>query len=356
MPQFVAAESNEMKQFEAKVIDIIEQKEVTDESGYTLIQQDLLLEGLTEPWKGKEIYYNGISDMVVLNMINSAYTVGDRVIMNSFLNQEGENEFFVLDLVRRNYIYLLGIIFAIVVFLVGRKKGLLSLFSLGVTFFIIIKIIIPFIINGYNPLLVALFGSFLITICVMYLTEGVSKKTHIGVLSVFISLSVAFLLSIIFVSLARLSGFSSEEVSLLANAGSSIINFKGLLLAGILIGTLGVLDDAILSQIEAVEQLRTVNPNLSKKELIQSALIIGRTHIGAMVNTLFLAYAGASLPLLILFSLNTELITFGQALDNEFIATEIIRTLTGSIGLCLAVPIATILATYALHIQEKTPV
>jgi len=354
VPQFAVAQSNDKKQFEAKIIEIIDQKEIEDESGQIIIQQNILLKGLTEPWNGQEIHYNGISDIVVLNMTNSAYKVGDRVVMNSLVNQEGENEFFILDLVRRNYIYLLGFLFAIVVFAVGRKKGMLSLFSLLVSFFIIIKLIIPLIINGYNPLIVALFGSFLIMMCIMYLTEGVSKKTHVGFLSVFISLLLAFLLSIIFVNLTRLTGFSSEDVSLLANGGNSIINFKGLLLAGILIGTLGVLDDAILSQIEAVDQLITVNPNLSKKEVIYSAHQIGRTHIGAMVNTLFLAYAGASLPLLILFSLNTELITFGQAMDNEFIATEIIRTLTGSIGLCLAIPIATILATYVLHCSEST--
>ncbi len=353
IPQFVVAQSSDSKQFEGKVIKIIGQQEIKDENGQIILQQDLLLKGLTEPWKGEEITYKGISDIVVLNMTNSSYKVGDRVILNSFLNQEGESEFFILDLVRRNYVYLLGLLFALVVFAVGRKKGLLSLFSLFVSFFIIIKMIIPLIISGYNPLVVALFGSFLIMMCIMYITEGICKKTHVGVLSVFISLSLAFVLSIIFVNLTRLSGFSSEDVSLLASSGSSIINFKGLLLAGILIGTLGVLDDAILSQIEAVDQLITVNPSLSKKEVIHSAHKIGRTHIGAMVNTLFLAYAGASLPLLILFSLNTELISFGQAMDNEFIATEIIRTLTGSIGLCLAIPTATLLATHVLHTNDK---
>jgi uncharacterized membrane protein len=150
--------------------------------------------------------------------------------------------------------------------------------------------------------------------------------------------------------LTKLTGFYSEEVSFIAGmSGINIIDFRGLLLAAIMIGTLGVLDDVILGQIEAVNQIKKLNPDLSKKKMIKSASEIGRTHLGSMVNTLFLTYVGVSLPLLILFSVNQDVgVTFLSVLDNEFLATEIVRTLTGSIGLILAFPIATYLAVHLL--------
>jgi len=341
--------------FQAQVLEILEEREMTRENGVQTTQQNILLEGKSGSFENREFTYYGISDIDVLNMSGNTFAPGDKVLVNWSQDIDGNDQFFILNYVRRGYRYLLAAIFAIAIILVGRKKGVRSLVSLVVTFFIIIKFIIPQIIAGNSPLLVALAGSIAILGLIIYITEGFNRKTHIALLSIAISLFVTFILAYIFVHLAKLTGFSSDEATYLATMpGSHIVDFRGLLLAAILIGTLGVLDDVILGQIETVDQIKERNPNLSDKKTIRSATKIGRTHLSSMVNTLFLTYAGASLPLLILFSVNPEsAVTFHNALDNEAIATEVIRTLAGSIGLILAFPITTYLAVYFLKSNNK---
>jgi len=147
---------------------------------------------------------------------------------------------------------------------------------------------------------------------------------------------------------------ANEETMFLLGLGEETINFQGLLLAGIIIGTLGVLDDMVISQVAAVEQIKLANPELSKKEVFKKSYKIGVSHISSMTNTLFLAYAGAALPLLLLFSVKQEpFLTFNQVINNEMIATEIVRTLAGSIGLVLAVPVATVLAVHFLRAKPQ---
>lgn len=140
---------------------------------------------------------------------------------------------------------------------------------------------------------------------------------------------------------------AQEETIFLASFGQGVINFNGLLLAAILIGTLGVLDDVVISQIEAVAQIKEANPTLSPSKVFTHAFNIGKTHLGALTNTLFLAYAGAALPLLLLFGIKQPpFLSFSQVINNEIVATEIVRAFAGNIGLALSVPIATFLAAY----------
>ena len=352
LPQLTLAQADlESETFEARVLEILDNKKIERENGSQSVQQDIKLIGLSGSWEDKEFEYKGISDIEVLSMSNTIYEIGDKVLVNWSQNYEGSDQFYIQNLVRRGYLYVLALIFAIAIIAVGRKKGIRSLFSLVISFFVIVKFIIPLIIAGNNPLVIALIGSVFILATIVYITEGFSQKTHIAFLSIALSLLITFILSYVFVGLTRLTGFASEEVSFLVGTpGVNIIDFRGLLLAGILIGTLGVLDDVILGQIEAVNQIKLLKPDLSKRKMIKSANEIGRTHLSSMVNTLFLTYAGVSLPLLILFSINPETaVTFANALDNEFIATEIVRTLAGSVGLILAFPLTTWLAVYFLR-------
>ena len=187
--------------------------------------------------------------------------------------------------------------------------------------------------------------SFLILIFVIYLTEGINKRAHIATLSIIICLLIIGFLSKFFIEIMHLSGKSTEEVMFLVGAGLGNINFQGLLLAGVLIATLGVLDDVVLSQISAVEEIIDANQSLAAKVVYKKAMKIGATHMASMANTLFLVYAGASLVLLILFSLKMEpMLSFREIINNEKMATEIAMTLLGSIGLVLAVPLSTWLA------------
>ena len=168
-----------------------------------------------------------------------------------------------------------------------------------------------------------------------------------AVISIFISLFLTIIISRAFVALAKLTGAASEDVLFLFNIEGVTLNLEGLLLAGIIIGALGGLDDVVISQVATVEQLKSANTNLKGKALFKKAYRVGVSHIASMTNTLFLAYAGVSLPLLILFVSGESVFTgFTQAINTELMATEIVRTLAGSIGLILSVPIATLIATF----------
>ena len=330
--------------FEARVIKILEEKKISREDGSAALQQNLLLQGLEKEWKNKEIEYKGISDLDIASA--NVFKVGDKILVSEIKNIDGETDYYVVDFVRSGYLLWLAIIFAIIVVVIGKMKGVKSLISLVVSFFIIIKFIIPRIIDGGNPLVVGILGSLIILAIIIYLTEGFNTKSHIALVSVFFSLVITFALSWIFTNLTRLTGLAQEDAVFLLGNSKGLVDFRGLLLSGILIGTVGVLDDVVVGQIESVRQIKNANPNLTNKEVYKSAYEVGNTHLGAIINTLFLTYAGASLPLLLLFYINpVGSVSFTQAINNELIATEIVRTIVGSIGIALSIPISTYLAT-----------
>lgn len=352
MPQEMEAQPQATEEtFEAKIIKILDQKEIDREDGSKAIQQNLLLKGTEGKWKNKEIKFDGISNIEVANA--GVYKVGDKVLVQKSTNVEGKEIYYVTDFVRRGYLYLLGFIFCLIIILIGRKKGIKSLISLAISFFIIIKFILPKILDGNNPLYIGIVGAFFILTIIIYLTEGWNKKSHLSVLSVFISLFITLIFSWLFTKLTRLSGLSQEDAFFLIGMTKTAINFQGLLLAGMLIGAVGVLDDVIVSQIEVVKQIKEINPQMDNGEVFKSAFKVGNTHLGTMVNTLFLTYAGASLPLLLLFIIKQEpFLSYSQVINNEIIATEIVRTLVGSIGVALSMPIATYFGAYWLKIKK----
>jgi len=337
----------ETTNFKSEVIEVIKIEEKIREDGTKFKQQDLKLLGLEGAWKNKEIIYKGISDIEVANA--NFYKAGDEVYVEGYTDESGQDIFYVVDFVRSRYLYILFIIFVLAVLLVGRSKGFKALISLFLSFVVIIKFILPQILNGRDPFLISLIGGLVILGIIIYLTEGFKRKSHIAVLSVLISLSSTLILSVIFTKLTKLSGLAQEEAAFLIGVGNVEINFQGLLLAGFIIGAIGVLDDIIVGQIEAVEQIREANPNLPTKKVFQLAYKVGNTHLGAIVNTLFLTYAGAALPLLLLFIINQNSgLTFNRLINTEIVSTEIVRTLVGSIGVMLSMPIATFLASIKL--------
>lgn len=339
------AESPGAQNFRAKVLEVANETEKAREDGSLFIQQDLKLLALDGPWAGREIDYYGISDIEVVDA--KQYQAGDRVFVDGFLDESGEATFYVIDYVRSRAIYWLAAIFAAVVIAVGRFKGFKALLSLGVSFLVIVKLILPQILAGRDPFLVSLLGGLIILTAIIYLTEGWNRKSHLAIASVFFSLIATLVLAVLFSQFARLSGMSQEEAMFLINQGQAAINFQGLLLAAFIIGAIGVLDDIIIGQIEAVEQIREANPSLSSRRAFVLAYKVGNAHLGAIINTLFLTYAGAALPLLLLAVLNQESgVTFARFINTEAVSTEIVRTLVGSIGVILAMPIATTLAAF----------
>lgn len=329
--------------FKAKVIEVIDEKIIRRENGTELQQQNLKLLSLDGEWRGREIFYNGISEVEVAN--SHIYKVGDKVYVDGYDDESGGEVFYVVDFVRSGYLYILSIIFFLIVLVIGQVKGFKALLGLGISFVVIVKLILPQILQGRSPFLVSLLGGVIILAIIIYLTEGFKRKSHIAVLSVLISLFVTLILSIMFTNLCRLTGMSQEESAFLIGAADIAIDFKGLLLAGFIIGAIGVLDDIIVGQIEAVERIKEANSNLPAAKVFALAYKIGNTHLGAIINTLFLTYAGAALPLLLLFILSSNSgLNLERLINTELISTEIVRTLVGSIGVILSMPIATVLA------------
>ena len=329
--------------FKSKVLQIIRENDFKREDGSVIKQQNVRLKGLEGPWKDKEFTFEGIGN---LDVIESVYVKqGDTVLVSNAKNTDGIDVFYITDFVRTGWIYWLAFLFAALTIIVGRWKGLGSLISLLITFFIITRIIMPLILAGHNPLAVSILGCFLMLAPIIYVTTGWNKQSHIAIVSIVLSLTLTGIISIIFTLLTRLTGAAAEESMYLISLSKVPINFQGLLLAGIMIGTLGVLDDVVVTQISAIEELHKADRRFSFKDLYKRGMKVGVDHISSMTNTLFLAYAGASLPLLLLFALSKDA-NMTMILNEEQMATEIVRTLTGTIGLLLAVPISTLLAAY----------
>lgn len=277
----------------------------------------------------KEVIENGQYDA----SNNTKYKVGDNIVVTDGM---------ISDYVRRPSLYLLFAIFLFFTFLIAGKWGINSVLGMGYSFYIIFKFILPLIIKGYDAVTIAIIGAIFIIPVTFGLSHGINKKTINAIIGTVISMVIVGILSIVFVNLAHLTGFAVEEAGFLQYQLGELINLKGILLAGIIISTLGVMDDITVSQASVVEELKRANPKLSKKELFLRSMRVGKDHISSMVNTLVLVYAGASLPLLLLFVNNPH--PFSEVINYEIIADEIVRTLVGSIGLILAVPITTYIA------------
>lgn len=247
----------------------------------------------------------------------------------------------VSDFQRGGPLLLLTALFVGAVLIFSRLQGLRALLGVALTLLVIAGFVVPAILDGGNPVVVALVGAVTIVVATLYLSHGYSQKTTAAVVGTVLALALTGALAVTFVSAASLTGLASEDARL-ANVTVGGLSLQGLLLAGIIIGALGVLDDVTMSQSSTVFELARANPAARFTELVRGALNVGRDHITATVNTLFLAYAGAGLPLLILFATGDR--ALGGILTSELVAVEIVRALVGSLGLIAAVPITTALA------------
>jgi uncharacterized membrane protein len=253
------------------------------------------------------------------------------------------------DFERGRPMLVLALIFVLVVLVFARLRGALSLIGLGLSLAVVLVFVVPAILDGEPPLAVAIVGSLAVALITIPLAHGRGPKTLAAVLGTAASLMLTALLALVFTEAAHLTGFSSEEATFLQVSGADL-SLEGLLLAGMVIGALGVLDDVTVSQASTVLALRGAAPGLGFGELFVQALKVGRDHVSATVNTLVLAYVGASLPVLLIFS--SADIGLGEALNLEVVSKEVVATLVGSIGLIAAVPLTTALAAL-LAIEER---
>ncbi len=334
---------------EAVVEKILEEKQIKPMGSEELqLYQKLELLVTKGSLKDKKITVEN-GDVAVAN--NLKYKVNDKVIVIFSKNFEGDDYFYITDYIRRDSLVWLFIIFVVSAVVIAKWRGILSLVGMGISFLVIFSFILPKILAGSNPVEIAILGSLIIIPVSFFLSHGFNKKTIVAIAGTLIALIITGVLANVFVEAAKLTGFASEEAGFLQVARQGTVNIKGLLLAGIIIGVLGVLDDITISQSAIVFQLKKANEKLKFNELYKRAMNIGRDHISSMINTLVLVYTGAALPLLLLFIDNPH--PFSEIANYEIIADEIVRTLVGSIGLILAVPITTVIASLVAE-QSKT--
>src|ERR1700690_1765097 len=279
------------------------------------------------------------------------FTPGDQVYILVDKTPNNQLDAYYVDYVRSKQLLILLAAFVLSLLIMGRWKGLGSLVALCFSMVVIINFVIPHILSGEDPVKVSLIGSVILLTATLYLTYGWNLKTHASVLSIMFSLLLTGALSLLFVSLARLTGYGDENATYLMQMSSIQIDPRGLLLGGMIIGALGVLDDLVTSQSAAVVEIHDANPALGFRTTFQKAMRIGQDHVAATVNTLVLAYTGASLPLLLIFTLGNG--SYSYFINSEFLAEEIVRTLVGSLGLIADVPISTLIATALIVYQER---
>jgi uncharacterized membrane protein len=332
----------------ARVTKIIEEGQITlgDKPQLYQVMQVEILEG----------DYKGISFQVdygkrSLRSDDFRFVPDDQVYVIINKNPNNELQAYYVDYKRSTPLAILLGAFVLSILIMGRWKGLGSLIALGISMLMITGYVIPHILGGEDPVKVSLIGSVILLAITLYLTYGWNLKTHASVLSIMLALLLTGALSLLFVSLARLTGYGDENTMYLMQASSIQIDPRGLLLGGMIIGALGVLDDLVTSQSAAVVEIHDANPALGFRRTFQKAMRIGQDHVAATVNTLVLAYTGASLPLLLIFTLGNG--NYGFFINSEFLAEEIVRTLVGSLGLIAAVPISTLIAAILITQQER---
>jgi uncharacterized membrane protein len=280
------------------------------------------------------------------------FAVGDQVVLGwSGGDPDDPGSYQIVDFQRGSSLLWLAAVFAAAVLVLGRWRGLAALAALALSFVVLLVFVLPSILTGHDPLAVAVVGSCLIMFVVLYLTHGPSARTSTAVLGTLLSLALIGGLGAAFSAAAELTGLDDQTSNLIATLGTAV-DARGLLLAGMIIGALGVLDDVTVTQTSAVWELRRANPALGPGALFSAAMRIGRDHVASAVNTLVLAYAGASLPLLLLFTVSGR--ALGDVVTAQDVATEVVRTLVGSIGLVASVPITTGLAALVAS-REKPP-
>ena len=330
----------------AKVLQIVStsQETVPDSTTPAPVQtiQVQILEGSEQ---GKIVEFS--NDYIMLN-------VGDTFFLQSVVRSTGVESYSVSDPDRLPVIFFFLILFLLLVVIFGGIQGLRGLLSLAGSFLIIIFVLLPAIIHGFSPLPVSIAVSSLIIIVGSYVTHGFNKTTSSAVIGMIITVVITGFMAFYGVHASHLTGITNDETLYLV---STNIDLVGLLMGGIMIGLLGVLYDISIGQAISVEELYQVAPHLGRWKIYKRAIRMGREHIGALVNMLAIAYVGASLPLLLLFyPANGSSTSFFMTINKEIFTTEILRTLIGSIGLVLAVPITTLLSAYMLiKIKKQKP-
>lgn len=338
------------KFYRARVIEIVNTGRQNTDSG-TFVFQEVKIKIIEGDKRETEMIIDHGKDTILTD--HELVNVGETVIVSEIAGPTG-SIFHIADKYRLNSIWPFILAFFAFVVLLSRWKGVGAITGMLISLGVILFYIVPQIMAGQNPLTITIAGSLAIMISTIYLAHGFSAKTSIAVLSTFITLVGIGIISTLIVKLGFLTGLGSEDASILRFGATSMVDFRGLLLGGIIIGSLGVLDDITTGLTASIFEIKKANPKISSSKLFAAGLTIGKEHVTSLVNTLILAYAGTALPIFMIIHLNINNYPWWLILNDELIVEEIVRTLSGSIGIIAAVPLTTFITTFYLNKPKRT--
>lgn len=334
-----------------KVVEVFDESQVED-NGYVNNFQEVTLELLDSENKGDLISIDhGLGGEL---LENEKVKVGDKVSVLKMVQRDSDTDesisvYFISDFYRIPAMIWMFVFFIVLTVIFARKKGLYALIGLIFSLVVLLKFMIPQILAGGNPFIITFVGALFVMFISMFMAHGFHPRTVIAFISTLFTIFLALLMSVFFTNFVKVFGTGSQDAYSLQFLGNgSTLNLKGLFLGGIIIGTLGILDDITVSQAAIVDELKKANKSLTVRQLYTHAISVGREHIASLVNTLVLAYAGSSLPIFIMFAINKQNVL--SLINSEFVAEEVVNTLIGSSALILAVPITTYLA--AVYFSE----
>ncbi|MCF6462363.1 YibE/F family protein [Clostridium sp. Cult1] len=334
----------------AIVLEVEEGEEIEEVEGILTQVQHVKLEIISGKYKGQIFETeNHLSDNMAYDIVVKK---GDKVVVGVEEYEDNLVEVYVSDYARQNYIfYLLGL-FILLIIVIGREKGIKAVITLAITIFMIIKVLLPLMLKGINPIPISVLVSIGVTVITIFLIGGINSKSISAIVGTSSGVIIAGFIAYFVGSQVRLTGLSAEEATMLMYIPQGVdFDFRGLLFSGIILGALGAIMDVGMSIASSIEEIHNANENLTKKELFNSGMNVGKDIMGTMTNTLILAYTGSSIPLLLLFmAYETSMI---KIINLDIIATEIVRSLSGSIGLVLTIPLTALIST--VLIKKENP-
>jgi len=309
--------------------------------GRKLITQKLTLKILDKDKKGEIIVVEngGGTDL----QESQLYKKGDVLVVVE-TKVADKAQYYIQDRYRLPGLLGMVIFFLILTIIFAGKQGIGSMLGLIASVGVLVGYLVPSLLGGQNPVLVTFIASFTIITLTIFVSHGFRVRTFIAFASMNITLILAYIISAVFVYLAHMFGVGSEDTFYLASITNVDLDLRGILLAGVIVGMLGVLDDVTVAQAATIDEIKRANPSTKFKQLYQAGMSVGRDHIASLVNTLALAYVGSSLPLFLLLYINSSNVPIWVTLNSEFIGQELVRTLSGSIAIILAVPITSLIA------------
>jgi uncharacterized membrane protein len=324
-------------QYKAKVLEVVSEERQDQEGARESTLQVIKVRILNGPFKGEIVETKNLIETE--GVYNVEVNEGDQIfILPEFDSQANIRDSYVTDIVRDRYLIIITVLFISILIIIGKLKGLRAAITLAITAAAVLKVFLPLILKGCNPIYISVVLGIAITIVTLLIISGVNRKTWSAITGTSCGILIGGILALIFGRLSNLTGLSSEEARMLAFIPQEItFDYRGILFAGIILASLGAVMDVSMSISSSMHEIIRADPTIKRNDLISAGMNVGRDIIGTMSNTLILVYIGSSLPLMLLFLAYD--VPFIEIINKDIIASEVIRALSGSIGLIIAIPI-----------------